>query len=100
MDDEHFEWGKLDWGKAIELALCAVAFLLGFAKVPVIISAAGLAVGFGARHAERWPKRLAYLQDDRRAKALVLSVLVALAFDGVGSSILYGLGYGLSLLVM
>ena len=100
MGGDHFDWGKLDWGTAVELALCAVAFLLGFAKVPVIISAAGLAVGFGARHAERWPKRLAHLQDDRRAKALVLAVLFALAFDGLGSLVLYGLGYGLSLMVM
>lgn len=97
--DDDIDWSKLDWGKAVELGLCLVAFLLGFAHVAVSISAIGLALGFGARHAERWPQRLAYLKEKRSIAVLAVSVTIAMAFDGLWSALLYALGYGVRWLI-
>ena len=82
----------MDWGKAVELGLCLVAFLLGFARVAVGVSAIGLIVGFDARHAEPWPQLLAYLTEKRSIAALVVSGTIAMAFDGLWSALLYELG--------
>ena len=97
---DNLDLHNLDCGKAEELGLCLVAFVLGFAGVSGAIWATGLALGFGARHAERWPQKLKYLQDSRPLSGLVVPILVALLLGGFGSTFLYWLGSGLRLALL
>lgn len=91
-DRDDNDWANLDWGIAVETALCAVAFLLGFARVSGVVTAIGLALGFASRHAVRWPKRLAYLRAKQVSVAPIKTIAIALGIDVIGSLALYASG--------